>query len=114
VPSGITVGNAVQIKRSRVSSVATLITCRGYPDTRQVGVRITCNIVHYQRDRTLHRHRRENLNVTSHFYVDFAVQGRLYNCRGLAAYVRWPCVHKLQVVEDLEGGDYFEAWIYKY
>jgi hypothetical protein len=39
VPSGIivisviTVGNAVQIKRSRLSSVSTLITCRGYPDT---------------------------------------------------------------------------------
>jgi hypothetical protein len=45
VPSGIsvvTVGNAVQIKRNCLSSVATLITCRGYPDTRQVGVRITC------------------------------------------------------------------------
>jgi hypothetical protein len=52
VPSGITVisvitvGNAVQIKRSRLSSVATSITCHGYPDTRQVGVTITCNIVH--------------------------------------------------------------------
>jgi hypothetical protein len=44
VPSGIvvisyiTVGNAVQIKRSCLSSVSTSITCRGYPDTRQVGV----------------------------------------------------------------------------
>jgi hypothetical protein len=51
VPSGIivisdiTVGNAVQIKRSRPRA-STRITCRGYPDTRQVGVRITCNIVH--------------------------------------------------------------------
>jgi hypothetical protein len=42
VISDITVGNAVRIKRSRLSSVSTLITCRGYPDTRQVGVRITC------------------------------------------------------------------------
>jgi hypothetical protein len=46
VISVITVGNAVQIKGSCLSSVATLITCRGYPDTRQVGGRITCNIVH--------------------------------------------------------------------
>jgi hypothetical protein len=53
VPSGIivisviTVGSAVQIKRSRLSSVATLITCRGYPDTRQVGVRLTVNTSQY-------------------------------------------------------------------
>jgi hypothetical protein len=44
VPSGIivisvvTVGSAVQINRSCLSSVSTLITCRGYPDTRQVAV----------------------------------------------------------------------------
>jgi hypothetical protein len=42
VPSGIIFKcyncSAVQIKRSRLSSVSTLITCRGYPDTRQVGV----------------------------------------------------------------------------
>jgi hypothetical protein len=52
VPSGIivicviTVGSAVQINRSLLS-VSTLITCRGYPDTRQVGVRITCNTSQY-------------------------------------------------------------------
>jgi hypothetical protein len=45
--SVITVGSAVQIKCSRLSSVSTLITCRGYPDTRQVGVRITCNTSQY-------------------------------------------------------------------
>jgi hypothetical protein len=53
VPSGIivisviTVGSAVQIKRSRLSSVSTSITCRGDPDTRQVGVRITVNTSQY-------------------------------------------------------------------
>jgi hypothetical protein len=36
--SVITVGSAVQIKRSRLSSVSTLFTCCGYPDTRQVAV----------------------------------------------------------------------------
>jgi hypothetical protein len=41
----ITVGNAVQIKRSRLSRASTSITCRGYPDTRQVYVRITCKHV---------------------------------------------------------------------
>jgi hypothetical protein len=53
VPSGIivisviTVGDAVQIKHSCLSRASTSITCRGYPDTRQVGVRITVNIVQY-------------------------------------------------------------------